>query len=152
MLFLTGKFFRSRAEAITISPMHPAISPDLSLVIRMKNDAFARDLTWKVTRYPTRTRDNSRGISSDTARNLSLNRFIYLSRGNSRGILIKAFLNTSLQGRIHTPINNTCNHLITHPFTDPRPKGRNSRYVPPGKKPKKDGCVWCFSDRKNFPV
>lgn len=141
MFFLTGKFFRSRTETITISPMHPVISPDLSSVIRTKNDASARVPTWKFTQHYTCIRDNSRGISSDTSRAFSLDRFVDLSRGNSRGILTKAFLNTSLQDGIHTPVNYTYDHSIMHSLTDQRPRGRNSRYVSPGKNPKKGGCT-----------
>lgn len=98
--------------------MYPVIYPDLSPVIRTNNDAFARVSTRKVTQHSTRIRDNSRGISSDTSRPFSLDRFIDLSRGNSRGVFIKAFLNTSLQDGIHTPVNYTCDHSITRPLID----------------------------------
>jgi len=113
--FLTGKFFRSRPETITILLMHLVVSPDLSPIIRAKNDAFARISTRKVTHHPTRTRDNSRGLSSDTSRRFSIDGWIGLSRDKSREISI-----TTLH---YTSINMLSAHSTATPTARPRPKG-----------------------------
>ena len=103
--------------------MHLVVSPDLSPVIRAKNEALARVPTRKVTHHSTRIRDNSRGISSDTSRSLSLDVFIHLSRGNSRGVFIEALHNTSIQDGIHTSLDKTYDHSAMNSIPDLRPKG-----------------------------
>lgn len=113
--FLTGKFFRSRAETITILPMNLVVSPDLSPIIRAKNDAFAWILTRKVTLNSTRIRDYSRGISSDTSRSVSSNRFIDLSRDKSR--------ETSIAMLHYTSINKSSDHPTAISTARLRPKG-----------------------------
>lgn len=78
--FLTGKFFRSRAEAMTISP-------DLCLVTRTKHEAGARVPTREVTQHATHSRETLRGLPSDPSRHFARDGFIELSRGYSRTAL-----------------------------------------------------------------
>lgn len=116
---LTGKFFRSRAEAIAIFPMHLAVLPDLAPIIRAKNEAVAWNYTLKVTQHFTHTRDNSRGISSDISRNHLLEESIDLSLDKSRGIFIKTLHDISTPDGMHI----SCDHLIKNPITIARQIG-----------------------------
>ena len=143
---------------MTISPANCVAPPGLNTHSNFKNGTVTQIFTQEVTQYSTHSRENLRGLSSDTSRHASLDGFFDLSRGCSRELCIAALRNTFIDA--------TSECLEVYSITNLRLKSGNPDMPYQVKNPKKTDLqdafltgkffrsrteVFSDQERKNFP-